>query len=208
MAKPFLSATPIKVQIDQKELLKAISFENQVATALAIRKEIIPQIENAQEQMIKDFMSHSVSKEIASGPTSTNLSSTLSGYGNLFSFIGFERNQNPLAVINDILSKKIVVKVRTISSGKFKITLYIPTKEEIYQSTPLPWASGSSWTEGIEAGISNLGSYLYSSTGFKESTSGTGLQIKNLKKSVTFKTTPYISEIMKKFRNRLQKIGS
>ena len=40
-------------------------------------------------QMLREFDSHPVTTEISSGPKAGNTSNTLSGRGNLFSFIGF-----------------------------------------------------------------------------------------------------------------------
>jgi hypothetical protein len=206
MARAFLSATQFKVEINQAQLLKDISFKNQAATALEIRKFIAPKIEEAQRELIKDFNSHAVTREIKGGPNAGNVSNTLGGYGNLFSFIGFSSGDDPTSVIHEILSRKMTFKVRTVASGRFAITVYAPSQEEISSATPIPWASGSSWAEGVEKGISNLGSYLYSKTGFKNSSSGTGIQTKNGKRSVTFKGTPYISKIFNKFRNNLQNL--
>lgn len=204
MAKAFLSSTKFKVEINQAQLLKDIT--HQQATALEIRKELQPRIEKLQQDLIKDFNSHAVTLELKGGPTAPNTSQTLSGYGNLFSFIGFDSGNDPTQVIQDLLSEKMRFEVRAVSSGRFKITIYVPSKQEIFAITPLPWASGASWAEGIEMGISNLGSYLYSQSGFKQSNSRTGIQITNSKKSVTFKTTPYISSIFKKFQKSLQNL--
>ena len=208
MSKKFLSFSNFKVKIDMNQLMREITVQNKnkAAVALSIRQEILPKVEQAQQEMIKDFSSHAVSAEIEGGPTASNLSGTLGGYGNLFSFIGFSQGEDPLSAIKDMLSKKIDVRVRGIGLGKFKITVFVPSKEEIFSVTPLPWASGASWAESIERGLSNLGSYLYSSSGFRESSSGHAIQVKNLKKSVTFKTTPYISKIMSDFRKNLENI--
>lgn len=205
MAKGFLSATKFTVEINRAQLLKSITYQQ--ATALGIRKELEPNIDRIQDKLIKDFNSHAVTLELKNGASTTNISNTLGGYGNLFSFIGFDSGEDPTSVIEELLSQKMTFKVRAIASGRFKITIFVPSKDEIFSMTPLPWASGASWAEGIEKGISNLGSYLYSSSGFKESNSGTGVQIKNSKKSVTFKTTPYISGIFKKFQRSLENLG-
>ena len=44
--------------------------------------------------LIKQFESHPVTKEISGGSSSSNVSGTLGGYGNLFSFIGFHNNSS------------------------------------------------------------------------------------------------------------------
>lgn len=204
MSRAFLSSTKFVVDINYAQLLKDITYQE--ATAIEIRKELEPRIDQIQEKLIKDFNNHAVTLELKGGPSASNISATLGGYGNLFSFIGFDSGEDPTSVIEEILSQKMTFKVRAVSSGRFKITILVPSKDEIFSATPLPWASGTSWAEGVEKGISNLGSYLYSASGFKESVSGTAIQIKNSKKSVTFKTTPYISGIFKKFQKSLENL--
>lgn len=206
MGKPFLSASKFVVEVNKAQLLKDITLKNQRAAAFAVRREIEPMIKQAQAELIKDFNSHVVTREIEGGPNSSNTSGTLGGYGNLFSFIGFDNGQKPTQHIRSLLSQKIFFKVRTISSGRFKITVMVPSKEEVFAITPLPWASGSSWAEGIEKGISNLGLYLYRPTGVSGSSSGTGIQIKSSKKSVTFSNTSYMSSIFKNFKKSLQNL--
>jgi len=162
---------------------------------------VLPIIEEAQRDLIKDFHNHAITREIKSGPTSSNSSGTLGGYGNLFSFIGFERGDNPTEVIEQILSDKLVVRVRAISRGRFRISiLNAPSKEGIYSATPIPWANGSSWSEGMEKGISNLGSFLYRGGGAGSSSrSGAGLQIKKTLRTTNFKTQPYVSNLISNF---------
>ena len=206
MPSPFLSATKFVVEINQAQLLKDITFKNQRATTMAMRRELEPKIKKAQDDLIKDFNAHAVTREIEGGADGTNLSNTLGGYGNLFSFIGFDSNENPTAVIREILSQKINFRVRAVASGKFKITILVPSKEEIFAITPMPWASGLSWAEGVEKGISNLGFYLYRRSGIRGSNSGKGIQIKRSKKSVTFKETPYVSKIFTDFKKSLQNL--
>jgi hypothetical protein len=92
---------------------------------------------------------------------------------------------------------------RINAAGKYKITFYIPSVEEIYALTPMPWASGSSWVDGIEKGISNVGSFLYSSSGFGSSRAGTGLQAKNKSSGVSFKNTSYVTRLLTNFKKTL-----
>ena len=80
----------------------------------------------------------------------------------------------------------------------FKI-LNAASKGEIFSVSQIPWASGSSWAEGIEKGLSNLGSFLYRNRGVSKSRSGTGIQVLNDLRSTNFKTQPYISKIIDRF---------
>ena len=139
--------------------------------------------------------------------SSSNSSGTLGGYGNLFSFIGFERGDNPTAIIDKILREKLTLRVRAISRGRFRISIFnAPSEEKIYTATPIPWATGASWAEGMEKGISNLGSFLYSSSGsFDTSRSSKGIQLKNQFRPTTFKSKPYVSKMLHKFLNNIIK---
>ena len=160
-----------------------------------------------QDHLVKQFKVHPITVEIDGGPRATNSSGTLGGYGNLFSFIGFSSGSDPTRIIEKIFREKITFKVRRRgSSGKYTIIFYIPSLEEIYALTPIPWAAGQSWVDGIEKGMSNLGSYLYSSSGFGSSVSGTGLQSKNKTSGVSFKNTPYVAKLLENFKNRLRKL--
>ena len=201
MAKPFISATKFKVTVNQADLLQEITAgRNGKVTGREIRKYVLPIIEEAQEKLIKDFYSHSVTKEIKAGPNASNSSGTLNGYGNLFSFIGFDRGEDPIAAIGEVIRQKLSVTVRAISNGRFRISIANPpSKEELFSVSQIPWASGSSWAEGIEKGLSNLGSFLYRGKDLPKSRSGTGIQIKNNLRAASFRTQPYISKLVDKF---------
>ena len=205
--KAFMSMSPFKVTVDQKQLLKEIHVKNVKAMGLKLRSIIEPKLETKQQNLIKKFKTHPITIEIDGGPRATNSSGTLGGYGNLFSFIGFSSGGDPTNIIEKIFKEKIRFKVkRKNASGKYTIVFYIPSLEEIYALTPLPWAAGKSWVDGIERGMSNVGSYLYSASGFGSSVSGTGLQSENKTSGVSFKNTPYVAKLLENFKNRLKRL--
>jgi|13_taG_2_1085334.scaffolds.fasta_scaffold07490_3 hypothetical protein len=207
MAKGFLSATQFKVTINKTALLKEVTAGNNgKVTGREIRKYVVPIIEDAQKTLIKDFYNHSVTQEIKGGPNASNSSGSLGGYGNLFSFIGFDRGSNPTAGIEQILKQKLLITVRAISNGRFKISIANPpSKDELFRVSQIPWASGSSWADGIEKGISNLGSFLYRGGGLGQSRSGAGVQVLRNLRSTNFQTQPYISELVDKFYKNIIK---
>lgn len=207
MAKAFISATRFQVTIDKAALLKEVTAGNNgKVTGREVRKYVVPIIEDAQKTLIKDFFNHSVTKEIKAGPNASNSSGSLGGYGNLFSFIGFNKGSDPTAGIEKILKQKLVVTVRAISSGRFKISIANPpSQDELFSVSQLPWASGSSWAEGIEKGMSNLGSFLYRSKGVGNSRAGTGIQVLKNLRSTSFQTQPYISKLVDKFYKNIIK---
>ena len=78
-----------------------------------------------------------------------------------------------------------------------------PTAEEIFAITPLPWATGRSWAEGIERGISGLG-YLLRKSGGR---SGAAVQSRvNKVRGGRFQNLPYISSFIKKYRKRFEQL--
>ena len=200
----FLSAGKFQVTVNAKELLKELTVDNDRAMGTTIRNYVAPKLQKKQERLVKNFLTNKITIELKGGPTASNTSGILGGYGNLFSFIGFDAGTDPTDIIEKIFEQKFRFRVRRINkTGKYKITFFIPSIEEIYGLTPMPWASGSSWVDGIEKGMSNVGSYLYSSRGFGQSRAGTGLQAKNKSSGVTFRNTPYITRLLNNFKRTL-----
>ena len=205
--KGFVSASQFKVTVNAKQLLKELTVDNDRAMGRTLRNYIAPKLAQKQERLIKNFKTNSITVELKAGPNTSNTSGILGGYGNLFSFIGFNAGSDPTDIIEKIFEQKFRFKVRRINkSGKYKITFFIPSVEEIYGLTPMPWASGSSWVDGIEKGMSNVGSYLYSGRGFGSSRAGTGLQAKNKASGVTFKNTSYVTKLLNNFKRTLVNI--
>lgn len=203
MAKKLTFTVNINPDLLKAELSKG---KNGNIVAGTIHNAIKDDIEKAQNTLIKNLLAHPVSREIKSGPKASNSSGTLGGYGNLFSFLGFSSGDDPVTVVKNILSKKIKYTVRPKSNGRFLITVMTPKEQEIFEATPMPWASGFSWAEGIEKGVSNAAAYLFNPKGFANSTSGTGLQSQNNVSGVSFKNTPYITKLIKEFKQDLRKL--
>mgnify|MGYP003633427087 CR=1 FL=1 len=206
MARKFLSSKKFVVKINKRLLMKELMVKNSKAMANLVKANLKPVVEKSAKKLRSSYEKHPVTREIKRGPLATNTSGTLGGYGNLFSFIGFDSSEDPTSVISEILNKEIKVTARRIgTAGKFKINIFAPTEEDIYQQTPIPWLSQSSWVEGIEKGIRGLGYYLFKSEGTPFSASGTGLQSKNRISGVSFETTPYLHSLLVKFRKDLEK---
>ena len=203
MAKKLTFTVNINPDLLKEELSKG---KNGKIVAGTIHNAIKDDIEKAQNTLIKNLLAHPVSREIKSGPKASNSSGTLGGYGNLFSFLGFSSGDDPVTVVKNILSKKIKYTVHPKSNGRFLITVLTPKEQEIFEATPMPWASSFSWAEGIEKGVSNAAAYLFNPRGFANSTSGTGLQSQNNVSGVSFKNTPYITKLIKEFKQDLRKL--
>jgi hypothetical protein len=154
--------------------------------------------ETLKNQMINEFLNHPVSQEISGGPEASNSSGSLGGYGNLFSFIGFEEDDEPLKPILEQLQATNFIYSGEIASG-VKFSILLPTAKEIFEVTPMPWASGRSWAKGIESGISGLGFYLKLKS--KNSRSGEAIQTSVKTNTRRFKNQQYISLLINKYSN-------
>ena len=206
----FMSVSKPVVTINAKELLRELTVDapNHKRMGMAIRAVIEPKIQERQKELQQKFTSHPITIELNAGPRASNTSGTLGGYGNLFSFIGFSSGDRPTEVISQIFKEKIKFKVRRKNNrGQYTVTFFIPSVDEIYGLTPIPWMAGKSWAKSIEeGGLSNLGQYLFSSSGFGGSSSGTGIQVKNRSSSVSFSRTPYIGKLIQNFTKRLLRL--
>lgn len=198
------SANLAKSVIDQSD-----SILRPIATDFAQKT-----FKKSQDQLIEDFLAHPVSQEIEEGtshnpgskgsPSGENKSGTLS-QGNLFSFIGFEESENPVAETATFLKENTNLGEgkKTNSKGVvYQFPIYGPTRGELSEKTQLPWETGRSWLYGIEEGISGFGNYLVGL--FKASRSGGGIQARNKVRSSVFQTRDYFSGMFDKFKKSFQ----
>jgi hypothetical protein len=158
-----------------------------------------------KSELIEAFLNHPVTEEILAGPEASNTSGTLGGYGNLFSFIGFEVDDKPIAEILKIFESIDFVFSGEVSSGNnFKVTF--PTAQDIFDVTPMPWATGRSWAKGIETGISGLGYYIFRKNAQSRSEHGIQTSV-NPRGSGQFSNTKYISDLLNKYKMKFLKLS-
>lgn len=174
-----------------------------------------------KNKMMEEFNSHKVTREIEEGSSAENISGSLPK-GNLFSFIGFIQGDNPTDDIREVLRDVFVIGSIAVNSSRGTVSFSVPDKKEvllaIWEKTPLEWAPGRSWADGIETGLSGLGQYIYSSEGFNKdsSRSMTGLQTKsrikkikdsgNFAKGTVFKPKKYIRAIINNAINKVESL--
>lgn len=192
-----------------REIKKSLSSKNSQKAVLNNLKlkngELVyKKIEKLKKEMIANFLRLPVTREILAGSTSSNISGTLGGYGNLFTFIGFNEGDNPINPIVQLLSQTNYRVTRFDQNGTAKLTIEMPSRQDIFAVTPLPWASGVSWAERIEKGMSGLGMYLNASR--KNSRSGRGIQASNKIRTGKFNNTSYVSAFLNKWANIFAKI--
>lgn len=159
---------------------------------------IVKKIEKMKKAMISDFLNLPVTREILAGPKSTNTSGTLGGYGNLFSFIGFSEGDKPIEPIVQLLSQTNFRVSRFSPNGTAKLIIELPSKDQIFKATPLPWGAGISWAKRIEVGMSGLGMYL--NTQSDKSRSSTGVQANKKIRTGKFSNRPYVSAFLNKWQ--------
>ncbi|MBM3453895.1 MAG: hypothetical protein FJX80_01975 [Bacteroidetes bacterium] len=163
--------------------------------------------EQIKTQMIKEFLNHPVTNEIKMGPQAQNISNTLGGYGNLFSYIGFYDGEDPIAPLLAEFEKSTIVFSRFVDGGVVW-NIYTPAKEDMWEASPMPWAEGRSWAKGIETGISGLGEYFYTLRGgLQNSRSETAIQVKSkLRGKSRFKNVKYITSILNKYEKKFSQL--
>ena len=158
----------------------------------------------AHRVMIKEFDRHPITSEIDAGPRAVNLSETLGGYGNLFSFIGFEAGSEPTQNLKDLLMLTVNYRQTVYRNRAWYFKVYIPSKEDIADASPMPWEAGNSWALQIEKsnGISGLSAYMYAKWNGGRSKQGFQLPYEN-QEDAAFSAKPYLSEILANFKNRI-----
>lgn len=188
----------------KKDLQKALkSFEKEaMAEALKV-------FNKNKAELLQDFREHPVTKEIQAGPNASNTSSTLGGYGNLFSYIGFDKDsEDPTRIIEDRLMKETEMSKTPTFKIKgdeivFEFNVNTVDKESLTKDTPMPFEQGRSWVNGIEKGISGLSYYIYGKL-LDKSRSGSGLQSDTKIRGLSYKPVKYMSEILNKFKRKFK----
>jgi hypothetical protein len=185
------------------------SVKRQVAQLIKedFDKKIERSFNNIKAEMIRELMNHEITKEISIGVGASNSSNTLGGYGNLFTFIGFEAGTSPIDAIKREFDKT-VIRFRTLTDDGPIWNIYLPAPEDIWDVTPMPWAEGRSWAKGIETGISGVGWYLYNQKkNYPQSRSGPAIQVKSKSSSkVRFKNVKYISDILNRYEKKFSQL--
>ena len=170
-----------------------------------IKRVIDQEFNKIKNEFINEFMNHPITQEIQGGISAANLSNTLGGITNLYSFIGFDEGTDPIKPIEELLKKsnyRILFNNRSVEAT---VIFDIPTAAQIFEITPMPWASGRSWARGIETGISGLGYYIKKA---KNSRSGLGVQSnQQVRSGVMFRNSKYISDLINRFNKELKELN-
>ncbi len=191
--------------INHQKLKRTLAKQVPPVLSKKIFNNLEKEFERAKQKLLQDFENHAVSKELDGREGASNISNTLGGEGNLYSFIGFS-GEDALSQLRDLLTDgiKIINKTTDGNNLTFSIKIAIPTTDAIASATPMPWAPGISWAEGIEKGISGLGNFLNKRT--SASRSGRGIQLDYKVRGETFSGVPYLTKILEDFISELTKL--
>jgi len=179
-----------------------------------------------KKSLIAEFLSHKVTQEILN-PNLGNISGTLAGYGDLFGFIGFFEDSDPIGGVLNVLKESIIFKnaqIKTVYSRdvKGRFTSGKRLKEvRIYFSMPIldDFDDASSevlreqvtrnWVKGIERGISGFNRYAnYMDKG----QSRRGIEVAGIIKNPSvwrpeisaFRPKPYMSKLLSGFVQKVK----
>jgi len=197
-------------KVNKRKLASSIDFSRSPEYKKGIRSIIMLEFERIKAKIISEFNNHKVTQEIEMGPNANNISGTLGGYGNLFSYIGFESSDKPTEPIRQALNSIAINSITFNKLGVAQTIISYPKPVDIFGITPLPWANGRSWAEGIERGLPGLGYFLSKDDAGR---SGGGLQVTSKVKSGVkfarkFQNTKYISSLIKDFEKDIYKLNS
>lgn len=167
------------------------------------KKIIRPAFQKIKNKMISDFLNHPVTLEIEGGIKSSNISGTLQNITNLYSFIGFQSGDRPIEPILQKLQETRLVYVKS-TTNRIIYSVEIPDRKEIFAVTPLPYQNGRSWAKSIETGLSGLNFYINRESSI--SRSGLGIQTDKKVRSVRFKNTKYISDLLNRYQKEFEQL--
>lgn len=164
-------------------------------------------IDDSKKNLLENFSSHDVTREIEGGAGANNISGTLGGYGNLFSFIGFQSGFDPVSSVKKLINKIRIFRKPIIKQEKNGVLVSFnvnsPKLSDFENETPMPWASGRSWLTGIEKGISGLG-YFISRDG--DGRSEGGQQADKKIRQASFRRVSYFTKMYSDFFKRLARV--
>lgn len=192
----------MKVRNTKKNVSRLLDFTKSFEYVKEVKNLVRLEFEAMKKELIQEFETHPVTVEIDGGKNARNLSGTLDGVENLFSYIGFEENDKPTQPIRNALNEIFLTSTMIKKDGSSLSNVLYPLPDDIFRITPMPWAEGRSWAKGIESGMPGFGRYLRKDA--PSSRSGGGIQVKGKVRAGGFKNTRYISEMIRKFEKNLR----
>jgi hypothetical protein len=195
-------------RINIKGLKAEIAQKGYKIVKPAVEARVKRELDKSKRQLLQDFDDHAVTKEVKGGAGASNMTNTLGGYGNLFTFIGFDGDDDPISPIRSLLARSIQIKAlrKKPNELSFILRFSVPTKEEIAAVSPGTWST-ESWVDAVEKGMSGLGRYLYSNDASRFSTSRSrgGIESKfDVRQGQTSKPIDYMSGILARMLKNIE----
>jgi len=190
-------------------IINSKEIDKKVAKSKAFRREARNianrKLAKAKGQMIEEFNSHPVTRELEGGSDASNSSGILGGYGNLFSFMGFGSGAKPTKEVRKFLQSSIKLKRNEKGRAGSLVKEFIVNTPTIgdFEFASMPWESGNSWVKSVEKGMSSFSYYMHKA--HEASRSGVGIQIDNKLQGRSSAPVKYMSLILENFRKRLAK---
>jgi len=192
-------------KISKSKLAGQLDLRSSPEYVRGVKDIVTKEFEIIKNQFIRNFNNHKVTREIEAGPDSRNISGTLGGYGNLFSYIGFSKGDKPIEPIRSLFKDIRINSINVNKFGQSSTFITYPRAQEIFAVTPLPWADSRSWAEGIERGLPGLGYFLSKDNIGR---SGAGVQVKKQVKQTKFQNVKYISSLINEFEKDILSLNN
>jgi len=196
----------LSLKIDEFAIRK--KFEEEVLSIPEVKEQAEKAASNlfirAKNSLLKNFENHEITQEIRGGNSSINLSNTLDGYGNLFSFLGFYEGSDPTRELDELL-RDVEMERSYYKNNIVYFNISYPSRKQIEEATQMTWGQGTSWAYAVENGEFN-GDAALSHFIFKNSItsrSQAGFQVGHEYAEEEFSPKPYISEIIENFKDRI-----
>jgi hypothetical protein len=178
------------------KVLKSEAFQREAYKRLADK------VERAKEELVQEFNESPVTQEIEAGPDVEHSRVLPEGYGNLFSFLGFEDGSDPVSPVREQLERIGVNKKPQVTANKWVFTIRVPSADDLEKASPMQWETGRSWINAITKGLTGF-SYYLSTLKRRVGRSGTGVQTENVIRPGTyFAGTSYIIGMLGKFKRK------
>ena len=196
--------------LDQRLLRIAVARQAERVLVKQVRPYVKLDFETKKKQFMAEFNNDPVTQEIEAGPEAMSRQPELAATGgNLFSLLGFYKEQNPIQDLREYLQNNVVLYKTHAGKIKGKMVVFdtdvlAPSEDQINvwmasdSGTSLGW-TGRSFTELLASGISGLPSYLFDLTrdfSGVPSYSGPAIQTKGNLRSTNLRPIPYIRGVL------------
>jgi len=195
--------------LNERLLRIAVANQGEKVLVAKVRPLVELDFQVKKEAFLNEFDENPVTQEIEAGPNAlSNIPALAETGGNLFSFLGFESNKNPIEWLRGYFNRNIVLgrtRAGKVQGRKiiFSTPVKFPTVNEVNSdvknspSTKLKWTTRA-FTDILAKGVPGLPSFLFrQDPPLQSSRSGTGIQIKGkINGRPEIPEIPYINKLL------------